>query len=335
MINLNTHWNKKNEADFEINWTEKCKKDIPKYNYPMINRVIVIGDIHGDFNILIEFLKLANVIDCKNKWNGGNTYVIQLGDQIDRYRPSFISNKKFSESDEHSDIKILYYLNNLNDQAIKSHGRVISLLGNHEIMNVDGNMDYVSYQGLINFSKKNLSENDKIINGIANRRLLFSPGQKFANMLACSRSVSVIIGKTLFVHAALLENIFSKYNIKDINNLMTLYLFKLLDETQAKHYNNIYNSEYSPLWSRQYASINTENDCNNIFNNAMSQLNIERIIVGHTVLENNKRTKCNNRIIFADCYASKAFDTIYNMNRKKFIIEIINDTQINFLELIK
>ena len=51
------------------------------------NRIIAIGDIHGDYYILIELLKLAKVIDCNNNWIGGSTYVVQLGDTLDGKRP--------------------------------------------------------------------------------------------------------------------------------------------------------------------------------------------------------------------------------------------------------
>ena len=51
-----------------------------KYNN---NRIIAIGDIHGDYYIFIELLKLAKVIDNNLNWIGKDTYVIQLGDTLD------------------------------------------------------------------------------------------------------------------------------------------------------------------------------------------------------------------------------------------------------------
>ena len=47
-------------------------------------RLIAIGDIHGDFRAAKKALKLAGVIDGDNQWIGGETWVVQTGDQLDR-----------------------------------------------------------------------------------------------------------------------------------------------------------------------------------------------------------------------------------------------------------
>ena len=100
-------------------------------------------------------------------------------------------------------------------------------------------------------------------------------------------------------------------------------------------YNEIYTkTESSPLWTRFYSTINSTSICNNIYNNVMKKLNIERIIVGHTVLKSNENNICDSRILFADCHASNAFNDIRNHKLKKFVIEIINDTIINFIYLL-
>ena len=340
MININFQ-------NFRNKYEKICDSLTPEYIYPAVKRVIAIGDIHGDFDILIKLLNIADLIDINNNWKGGNTYVIQLGDQIDRFRPTFHNNNKtFNRNDENSDIRILEYLINLNTQALKTNGRVISLLGNHELMNVEGNMEYVSYKGLIGFANElpnKLPNKTPVINkknnltlGIENRKFLFSPGQYYAKLLACTRSVSIIIGQTLFVHGGLLESVFNKYKLEDINKLMTLYLFGLLKDgnlEMRQHYDKIYtNNLDSPLWTRDYSIIN-DCKCDKLFKDALDRLNITRIIVGHTVLGNNEKYKCGERIIFADCHASKAFDTRSNLKRKKFVIEITNDTEINFLTL--
>ena len=128
-------------------------------------RIIAIGDVHGDLNLTINYLLISTVIkktkDTKEilkvtyedgteenyKWIGDNTIVVQVGDQVDRCRPTggrgdmCIRDKKATIDDEHSDIKILDLFNELNKLAIKEDGMVISLLGNHELMNYQGNIN--------------------------------------------------------------------------------------------------------------------------------------------------------------------------------------------------
>ena len=72
---------------YKLNYNERCSKypDISdKDILPEADRIIVIGDLHGDWIQTIESLKIANLIDNDNNWIGGNTIVVQIGDQIDR-----------------------------------------------------------------------------------------------------------------------------------------------------------------------------------------------------------------------------------------------------------
>ena len=53
---------------------------------PPVKRIIVLGDLHGDWEMTINSLKVANLINKKLNWIGKDTVVVQLGDQIDRCR---------------------------------------------------------------------------------------------------------------------------------------------------------------------------------------------------------------------------------------------------------
>ena len=195
-----------NTNDKDDHFKKNCKgfKHIP-HILPAKKRIIAIGDLHGDYDLTIECLKLANVVDEELNWiaDPPETIVVQIGDQIDRCRP--VVGKKCDDpnttlNDEGRDIDVLELFNDLNNKAIKKGGMVISLLGNHEIMNVQGNMNYVSYKGLEQFKDEiNPETGKKFKSGKEARKYLFKRGNKYSKLMACTRQTAIIIGSNLFV----------------------------------------------------------------------------------------------------------------------------------------
>jgi UDP-2,3-diacylglucosamine pyrophosphatase LpxH len=168
-------------SKYIINKLLECRRHINKnINNHLISdithkgsEIIAIGDIHGDIELMIKTLLLGKVIikinyksensiKLNNKgtieyyeWIGGNKIVVQVGDQIDRCRPTDYNfsnckndNVNVTYDDEASDIEILLFFTNLHELAKKHNGAVYSLLGNHELMNIVGDIRYVSYENL-------------------------------------------------------------------------------------------------------------------------------------------------------------------------------------------
>jgi hypothetical protein len=86
-------------------------------------RIIAIGDIHGSIDGFTSILKVTGLIDGSNKWAGGRAQLLQTGDYMDR--------------GEHTRA-VLDLLMALVPQAKDAGGRVVALLGNHEVMNLIG-----------------------------------------------------------------------------------------------------------------------------------------------------------------------------------------------------
>ena len=107
--------------------------------YPTVRRIIAIGDIHGDIKKLKYLFIKAKLIKKSTKgnwaWIGEDTYVVQVGDQID------FGGRGVSVKDNSNELEVLLFLDLMDKKARKYKGRVISLLGNHELMNVLGDLD--------------------------------------------------------------------------------------------------------------------------------------------------------------------------------------------------
>jgi hypothetical protein len=86
-------------------------------------RIVAVGDVHGAGDAFVSILQRTGLIDASRKWTGGNAILVQTGDLLDRG----------------PDVRaILDLLIALEPQASAAGGRVQSLVGNHEIMNLIG-----------------------------------------------------------------------------------------------------------------------------------------------------------------------------------------------------
>src|ERR1700730_7211921 len=85
------------------------------------DRVVAIGDVHGDFERFTAVLRSAGLIDEDGNWAGGMTHLVQVGDALDRGPDSR---------------KVLDLLMKLEQQAAKAGGYLHALIGNHEAMNL-------------------------------------------------------------------------------------------------------------------------------------------------------------------------------------------------------
>ena len=93
-----------------------------------VSRIVAIGDIHGDYQNYITVLKEAGVVNKRGKWAAGKTHVVQVGDIPDRGPDT---------------LKIIEHLQKLEKQAKKAGGYLHLLIGNHEYMNIAGDLRYV------------------------------------------------------------------------------------------------------------------------------------------------------------------------------------------------
>ena len=105
----------------------------PNSNSPLV----AIADVHGDYEDFCSILQRVGLIDDQRHWAGGKATFLQLGDLIDRGpKPR----------------EVLDLMLSLDEQSAKAGGRVVALLGNHEMMNLMGDLRYVTSGNYASFA---------------------------------------------------------------------------------------------------------------------------------------------------------------------------------------
>ncbi|ARF09307.1 metallophosphatase/phosphoesterase [Catovirus CTV1] len=351
------------EEKFMADFKKYCP-DIPYTPaiLPKKKRIIVLGDIHGDYKLAIEMLKLGKLINDDNendiKWIGGDTVVVQVGDQVDRCRPNgnlLCDNPATTPNDEASDIKILELFTDLDKQSRKVGGMVISLIGNHELMNTMGQLSYVSYEGIKFFENyKDKSRPEKTFESPKKaREYAFAPGNEFGVFLACTRVPSVIIGSNLFVHGGIIDSIVEylkineKSDIETINVAIKKWLLGLLDKNSVDKL--VSSGSKSIFWSRILGSIPPNTDisddiCMSHISNVLKIFKIDNLIVGHTpqtfMYKKGINGTCSEKVWRVDNASSSAFhlfDDEYirtgkaSKSRQPQVLEILDDSTFNVI----
>ena len=327
-------------------------------------RIIAIGDIHGDRDVVINSLILANIIkksddkldsdkntvilgddSTRYKWIGGDTVVVQIGDQNDGCRPGKDGSCNHIKDDKPDDIPIFEFFNKLHRLAQKSitPGAVYSLLGNHEIMNAQGNFKYTSNANINQFGDEE------------GAKKAFAPGNKYANLLGCTRQSVLIVGDFLFVHANLIPELLNDLGIKSnaytenrnklksLNKLVRNWLLNIVEKGKEFLTSKIIDdNKYSPFWNRilgqlpSYLDINDQ-QCQDNLQPILEAFAIKGMVIGHTPQmnpgehNNGVNSTCgtykgknyiDQRLFRIDVGASKAFIG----HREPEILEILRNS---------
>jgi len=107
-----------------------------EWHFSGAERIVAIGDIHGAYDALTTTLQVAGVIDDSLAWSGGRTHLVSTGDLLDRGPDSRLVMDLFMR---------------LEYEARVAGGRVHLVLGNHEVMNLIGDLRYVSDEEYASF----------------------------------------------------------------------------------------------------------------------------------------------------------------------------------------
>jgi hypothetical protein len=181
------------------------------YRYPAPARLVVFGDVHGAYDALAKTLRAAKMIDASQHWSGGTATLVSVGDLLDRGPDAR---------------KVLDLLMRLEGEARAAGGRVQVLSGNHELMNLDGELRDATSADFAAFAPdETVGERDRAFAiwrarqaGVASsgdslradfdrhfpagwfaRRREFAPDGRYGSWLL-AHPIAIAVGDTVFVH---------------------------------------------------------------------------------------------------------------------------------------
>jgi hypothetical protein len=298
-----------------------------------LHRIVAVGDLHGDFSAWRDILHSAGLVDNKGHWSGGDTILIQTGDAVDRGPNSR---------------EIVEDLMRLQKEAARAHGQLIAMVGNHEAMNLTGDLRYISatdYAGYADRRSASRRENvynsnkaaietayrekDPQISGDAIKKAWFEafPLGRLEHQIAWSdqgdigrwvvkNPVVVLLDGTLFVHGGI-SPAYLDLSVAEINARAAAALTARNTDPTA-----ITNDEQGPLWYRglaQPASANGETHVartpaqiqpagEDQLNALLSAYGAKRIVVGHTPVLSGIAFFRDGKLICIDTGISAAYD---------------------------
>ncbi|MEM9530073.1 MAG: metallophosphoesterase [Pseudomonadota bacterium] len=277
-----------------------------------VERIVVVGDVHGDYEQFVAALREAGLVDKKNRWRGGNTHLVQIGDVPDRG----------PDTD-----KAIELLKKLERQARKDGGEVHALIGNHEAMMMGGDVRYVHpgeyaaltdrrsqkrqddyYKRNVEFIKSRTPEeewpvfdeahraafNERFPVGYVELRTAWAPQGEFGKWVL-KHATALRINDSLFVHAGI--SLTPPFQTIDAINEQVHDALKIAEQVGD---DAIIFSSDGPLWNRALPVLpeNEENEA--LLDEMLNFYGVKRIIIGHTPLVGTVLPRFGGKVILTD-----------------------------------
>ncbi|MEC7949413.1 MAG: metallophosphoesterase [Myxococcota bacterium] len=233
-------------------------------------RVIAIGDLHADLPSTMATLRMAGLVDAQGAWSGGRTVLVQTGDTTDRGPDSKA---------------VLELLIRLSSEAEASGGRVLALLGNHEVMNLQGDWRYVHPGDVQQFGSVPL------------RRAAFAAGSSLGAWL---RGLAVVgrVGDTVYAHGGVTAAL-AAVGLTGINRRAREAIDADPDAAVL--------GEEGPLWFRGYLVADESLACEEL-EAALLHLGARRMVVGHTTQRSGRiAVRCEGALLGIDTGISRHY----------------------------
>lgn len=267
---------KVNFADPNLNFSVPLKKSLQ--NEPSIfsqpTKIFVVSDIEGEFEGFRNLLLINKVIDKKYNWTYGKGHLVICGDLFDRGL---------------SVTETIWLIYKLEELAKKAGGYVHTILGNHDIMNLSGDLRYVQPKYL---------ESAKLMG--VDYMSLYNTGSEIGRWLRTKNTIEKI-GDNLCMHAGVSPIINELgYSIEQINTLCRPFYdqVKILKGVGDPKIDPFFTGKSSLFWYRGYFFEPKATEAE--VSKTLQVFEVKRIIVGHTIVKGNVAFYYDGKVLGMD-----------------------------------
>ena len=279
-------------------------------------RVVAVGDVHGAYEGFLSVLRFTGLANEHGHWAGGRAHLVQTGDVLDRGKDV---------------AKVLNLLMRLEGEARKAGGRVHALLGNHEVMNVLGDLRYVNaeeYAAFKTLDSESLRERflrssaeraqknaqargeafdpiefrskflEQVPLGLIERTHELSAEGRYGKWLR-QRPVMVKINGVVFVHGGLTPEV-AALGCEAVNDAVRREITRDIEKTRQEPMTTLAAGETGPLWYRGFWKGDEAALLPSV-EGVLQSLGARAVVVGHTVTGTGRiQSRFGGRVVGID-----------------------------------
>ena len=249
MLELDT-----DEAGKVLRFPLRDKFNPEKTEYKKVSKQLVISDIEGNFTAFRKLLQGAGVIDANYNWTFGNGHLLLVGDFVDR-------------GDHQTEVLWLIYY--LEEKARAAGGYVHYVLGNHEIMNMSGDLRYLHPK---------YTEHNALMG--QHHMTLYGADAEIGRWLR-SKNVVEKVDNHLYTHGGISRKVNTMdLSLGKINELARPFYADTSYAYPDANTDTLY-QEFGPFWYRGYFVGETATAAQ-IIDSTFDKFHVKKMVVGHT-----------------------------------------------------
>jgi hypothetical protein len=245
------------ERTYEINATAPA---IEAAEFDGGRPIFAVSDVEGNLDELLVLLEAGGVVDEQGRWAWGEGRLVFVGDMVDR-------------GDQVTEV--LWYVHQLEPQALAAGGRIHIVLGNHDAMLLYNDDRYADEKYKLVAPKFRAS-----LSG------LYGPSTELGRWLRTKPTI-LRIGEVLFVHGGVSDELIqSGLDLQGVNDAIRLGMDEPWRTRAPGTLQMLFGSD-GPLWYRGYfrdEELGTEQ-----ISDALAVFGASKVVVGHTIVESLER----------------------------------------------